>query len=207
MNTVFRAFVATAFCRSTIAVFRTFAIALLAVMFGLCQGEAQAQVMTPFRISGGGSAPQGLSLIPLTPTLHSAVGQATRLGNYLGHGTLELTAFTGPTTAQFRSGSPFVFVAANGDRLAFTYGDTTNGAAAPGEIALLPQSDGSFVAVLVAEFNPVPSLSTGRFAKVIGGSITMTWATEPFFIQGTSTTPFAYTWEGQGSLEFQTGNP
>ncbi len=28
----------------------------------------------------------------------------------------------------------------------------------------------------------------------------------PFFITGTTTTPFLYTWEGEGTLTFQKGN-
>jgi hypothetical protein len=98
-----------------------------------------------------------------------------------------------------------VFTAANGDELAFTYGDVGNGAKQPGEVNLCPVGDGSFFAIFVAEFNPVPTKCTGRFAKVTGGSLIMVAISEPFFLLGTETTPFAYSWQGDGSLTFQKG--
>ena len=81
-----------------------------------------------------------------------------------------------------------------------------NGALSPGEVTLTPNSDGSFSAEFVAEFNPVPSLCTGRFAKVTGGGWLMIAKSSPFFITGATTTPFLYTWEGEGTLTFQKGN-
>lgn len=186
----------------SVAVFRSLTIATVALV--LTVGQAQAQVK-PFKISGSGVAPNGIALIPGTPAPHSASGQANELGSYFGEGSFKLLNYTGPTTAAFASAEPFVFVAPNGDELAFTYGDTANGALQPGSLTLFPAAGGSFIAVFVAEFNPEPALSTGRFAKIVDGSVTMVWTTDPFFITGNTTTPFAYTWTGSGSLEFEKG--
>jgi hypothetical protein len=105
-------------------------------------------------------------------------------------------------TAEFSSAPDFVFTAANGDELATTYGDVSNGAKQPGQVTLYPQTDGSFIAVFVAEFNPIPALCTGRFAKLTGGSFIMVATSDPFFIIGDWTTPFNYTWEGSGTLTY-----
>jgi hypothetical protein len=54
-----------------------------------------------------------------------------------------------------------------------------------------------------------PVHSTGRFANVIGGGFTMVATSEPFALSSGVpgyTTPFAYTWQGQGSLVFSNGN-
>jgi hypothetical protein len=164
----------------------------LAVSLALASPRAQAQVK-PFKITGGGYAPDGISLIPLTAVPHSTVGNATELGNYTGEGFFQILDYTGPLTAEFSSAPNVVFVAANGDQLAFTYGDTDNGAKQPGEVTLFPEADGSFTAVFVAEFNPDLENCTGRFEKVTSGSFVMVAVSEPFFILGTATTPFAYT--------------
>ena len=173
-------------------------IAIAAVIALAPRAEAQVK---PFKITGGGIAAQGIPLVPGTPAPHWAVGQATELGNYYGEGQFQLLAFTGPTTATFSSASDFVFVAANKDKLAFTYGDTTNGALQPGQVELFYVGGGKFVAVFVAEFNPVIAKCTGRFAKVIGGSFIMVATTEPFVLGATD--PVAYTWVGDGSIEFK----
>jgi hypothetical protein len=180
--------------------------ALVVVTFALVlgQGQADAQVK-PFKIRGSGSAPDGLSLIPGVPAPHFSIGQATELGNHTGEGFFTILDFTGPLTAEFSSAPTYVFTAADGDKLAFTYGDVDNGADSPGEVTLTPNSDGSFSAVFVAEFNPVPAKSTGRFAKVIGGSFIMIAKSSPFFLVGAASTPFTYTWEGQGTIEFRKG--
>ncbi|HKB41706.1 MAG TPA: hypothetical protein VKD72_35100, partial [Gemmataceae bacterium] len=60
----------------------------------------------------------------------------------------------------------------------------------------------------VAEFTPDPEASTGRFARVTGGSFIMTATTEPFVLQPNEqgyTGPFHYTWAGEGTIEFSTG--
>src|SRR5207302_2245250 len=122
---------------------------------------------------------------PGTSAPHFAVGEATELGKYYGEGAVRLDRFTGPATAQFSSAIPFVFTAANGDQLAFTYGDTDNGAKQPGEVTLFPLAGGTVRAVFVAEFNPVISMCTGRFSKVTGGSFIMVAVTEPFVFGAT----------------------
>jgi hypothetical protein len=179
--------------------------ALVAALALACP-QAEAQV-NPFKIVGGGNAPEGISLIPGVPVFHDAVGLATGLGKYRGEGAFQLLAFTSELTADFSSAPDFVFTAANGDDLAFTYGDVDNGAAQPGKVELFPVGDGSFVAMFVAEFNPVPAKSTGRFANVVSGSFIMVAVSEPFFFDlddpmDPRTTPFKYSWSGKGTLTF-----
>lgn len=164
----------------------------LALVLAFSQGPAQAQVVKPFKITGGGPAPFGISLIGL-PEIHYATGQATELGQYSCVGMFKLL---GSTT--FSSAPYCVFTAANGDILTCTYGVADG----PGVITLSPAGAGSFTAGFVAEFNPVPALCTGRFAKVTGGGWLMIAKSTPFSIVGTQTTPFAYTWEGEGQLTF-----
>jgi hypothetical protein len=174
--------------------------AVVAALTLTCQ-TAQGQVK-PFKVRGGGVA----DYVPVTPgdaVFHWAVGQATELGQYYGEGKVQLDQFTSPSTAEFSSAEPFVFTAANGDKLAFTYGKTDNVAAEPGQVELFYVGDGLFVTVWVAEFNPVPELCTGRFSKVIAGSFIMVAVTEPFVLGATD--PVAYTWEGEGWLEFGGG--
>jgi hypothetical protein len=174
---------------------------VLAASLALTSSRAEAQVK-PLKITGGGPAPNGISLIPGTAEPHSAVGNATELGRYTGQGFFQILELTGPLTATFSSAPNFVFVAANGDHLAMTYGDVDNGAEQPGQVTLTPNSDGSFTATFVAEFNPDLPNCTGRFAKLTGGSLIMIAVSEPFFILGTSTTPFNYTWSGSGTLTY-----
>src|SRR5262245_2499041 len=182
--------------RLTTAVIRL--TALVAVLTLACP-RAEAQVK-PFKVTGGGTA----DYIPITtndPVFHDAVGQATELGRYYGDGMVQLDQFTSPSTAEFSSAVPFVFTAANGDKLAFTYGDTDNGAQQPGQVELIYVGGGEFITVWVAEFNPVLSECTGRFKKIIGGSFIMVAMTEPFVLGAKD--PVGYTWEGKGWLEFE----
>ena len=161
----------------------------LAAILALACPRAEAQVK-PFKVTGGGPAPQGLPLVPLTPAVQPAVvGEATMLGRYNGAGMFQLLNFTGPLTAQFSSAPDFVFTAANGDQLAVTYGVVANGAQQPGQLTLTPLPDGSFTATFVAEFNPEVGKCTGRFANVTGGSFMMVAKSTPFFLQGATTTP------------------
>jgi hypothetical protein len=195
------------FCNVRLHKFGVVLTTLVAVLAVASQG-AQAQVK-PFKISGGGNVPDGLSLIPGVPSPHDAVGNATQLGKYHGEGNFQLLAYTSALTAEFSSAPDFVFTAANGDDLAFTYGDVNNDAQ-PGEVELFPLDDGSLIAVFVAEFNPVPAKCTGRFAKVVGGSFIMVAVSEPFFFDFDNpadprTTPFEYSWDGEGSLTFEKG--
>jgi hypothetical protein len=178
---------------------------IVTIALVLSQSQAEAQVK-PFKITGSGVAPDGLSLIPGVPAPHVSTGQATELGNHTGAGFFTILDYTGPLTAEFSSAPTYTFIAANGDKLVMTYGDVDNGAASPGEVTLTPHSDGSFSAVFVAEFNPVPSQCTGRFAKLTAGSFLMIAKSSPFFLLGTVSSPFTYTWEGQGTLTFRKGN-
>ena len=180
------------------------AFAMSAVILSLGQTQADAQVK-PFKITGVGYAPDGINLTPGTPGPHWAIGTATELGSYYGAGFFQLLEYTSLTTAEFSSAPDFVFTAANGDKLAVTYGVVSNGATEPGQLTLHPHSDGSFTAVFVAEFNPIPAQCTGRFAKITGGSFLMTAVSEPFFFLETTTTPFVYAWAGEGSLTFGNG--
>jgi hypothetical protein len=152
----------------------------------------------------GGPPPLGIPVFPGGTAPHDATGTATRLGSYSGEGEFELLTFDPATgTGTFRGS--FVFVAANGDRLAFTYGvDPAN----PGRFTLVPAGDDKVVVRFVAEFTPVPEQSTGRFANVTGGSFTMVATTEPFVPvpdEHGYTPPFAYTWVGEGWLAFGKG--
>jgi hypothetical protein len=179
---------------------------LVAVLTGAAQA-AQAQVK-PFKVTGGGVAPKGISLLPGTPAPHSAVGTATELGRYAGEGNFQILKLTSAVTADFSSAPDFTFTAANGDKLVFTYGDVNNGAKKPGNVTLTPLgmvgTSTLFTAVFVAEFNPVPAKCTGRFKKVIGGSFIMVAVSKPFALAAgaTQTTPFEYTWQGDGSIQY-----
>jgi hypothetical protein len=129
-------------------------VAVLAAAL-ISANAAQAQVK-PFFVIGGGVA----DYIPITPGVpvgHWARGEATDLGRYYAQGKFQLLQFTSQTTAEFDSAVPCVFVGANGDKLVFTYGDTTNGAKHPGEVELFPLPSGEFIGVFVAEFNPAPA--------------------------------------------------
>jgi hypothetical protein len=182
--------------------------ALLVFAFASALGLSQASAQVkPFKISGGGVAPLGLSLIPGVPAPHVSTGQATELGNHTGAGFFTIIDFTGPLTATFSSAPTYTFTAANGDKLVVTYGDVNNGADSPGELTLTAHNDGSLSAVFVAEFNYVPSQSTGRFAQVTGGSFIMIAKSSPFFLDfvNFTSTPFDYSWEGQGTIQFAKG--
>jgi hypothetical protein len=87
----------------------------------LSPSRAEAQVK-PLKITGGGSAPDGIALTPDTPAPHSATGNATELGKYTGEGFFQILDYKSQLTAEFSSAPNFVFVAANGDHLAMTYG-------------------------------------------------------------------------------------
>src|SRR5215467_4373253 len=89
-------------------------------------------VTRPFKIKGGGIAPEGLRP-PGEVTTHLIDGTATYLGRHTGEGSfdilsLDFTTFEGT----FASHDPCVFVAANGDELVTYYGRTDKGAAAVG---------------------------------------------------------------------------
>ena len=159
---------------------------------------ADAQVK-PFAVAGGGSAPQGVSLFG-ADSPHNASGIATHLGLYTGNQGVFNTLSFDPATGSGTFEGSFVFVAANGDRLAFAYGAET-----PGTLTIIPQADGEVVVQFVAVFTPDPARSTGRFAGVTGGSFVMVATTAPFDATPDArgyTAPFTYTWQGEGWLQF-----
>lgn len=171
---------------------RTIATLILcSLAVALTPGRAHAQV-EPFKVTGQGTV-DFIPLIPGQAAPHDADGTATHLGRYHAEGLVRLDQFTGPTTAEFSSAEPVVFTAANGDELHFDYA---------GMVELVPLGGGLFVTVWVAEFTPAAG-STGRFAKVIGGSFIMTAVTEPFVLG--SADPVGYSWSGEGWIEFKNG--
>jgi hypothetical protein len=181
-------------------------LVVLVAVLTLATHRADAQVK-PFKVTGGGLAPDGVSLVGAASP-HWAVGVATELGKYYGEGFFQITGPgpdpMNPLQASFSSAPDFTFVAANGDKLVFTYGDVDNGADENGLVTLTPHDGGTFTAVFVAEFNPVVAKCTGRFADVTDGSFIMTAVSAPFTINNMTgtTSPFAYTWQGEGTLTF-----
>ncbi len=173
-----------------------------AVVLTLACRTANAQVK-PFKVTGGGSLPDGFAPFG-GDSPHSATGNATFLGKYTGNGVGSALSFD-PTTGSGTFHGVFVFVAANGDRLAFTYGDTDNGAEEVGTFQVYPAGGGNVTVTFIAEFNPIPALCTGRFSNVVDGSFIMTAETDAFPLQLDAegyTPPFHYTWSGSGWLEF-----
>jgi hypothetical protein len=187
---------------------RLVALSLLLSGLLLFAGSAQAQVTKPFKVSGGGLAPDGLSFL----TYHWAVGQATHLGQYAGEGNFDIYTLNPPDadhpnsfTGTFGSHDPFVFTAANGDELVCYYGRDDKGADGAGtfELTIVGVTEGGGLivdAVFIAEFVAQPVESTGRFAGATGGWI-MYAETEPFVLG--STDPVEYSWEGEGELTLE----
>jgi hypothetical protein len=182
----------------------------LAMVFALTAGKAEAQVK-PFKISGGGIAPQGLPLPGEDPRPHWAIGEATHMGRYFGEGTFRNNNAdfsdlpNGRITGTFESGSPFVFTAANGDKLVCYYGRTDKNASQHGHYELtivdvLGTGQLLVNAQFVAEFVVQPNESTGHFAGVTGSWIMVAKSDKPFLLP--STDPLYYSWEGEGRLNF-----
>jgi hypothetical protein len=175
-------------------------LAALCLLLGGLAAHASQSHLVPFKVTGGGTAPEGLSLFGAASP-HNSTGTATQLGKYSDNeGVAEVLSFDLATLTGTFHGS-FVFVAANGDRLACNYGG-------PGTFAVTLTESGEAIVEFVAVFTPDPARCTGRFAKVIGGGFTMIATTDPFdltFIAEGFTPPFHYTWEGDGSLEFSNG--
>ena len=184
----------------------------VALAFLAISGQnAQAQVK-PFKIVGAGIAPNGIPL-PGGSASHWAIGEATHLGKYHGEGavhTNKITGFdpaTGVISGEFGSAVPFVFTGANGEKLSCQYGrddlaKADGGATSPGTFDLVPVGDGTYVAFWIAEFVPVVSECTGKFAGVKGSWI-MYAMSDPFVLG--STDPAGYSWQGEGQLEFAQG--
>jgi len=178
-------------------------LALFSVGMLVLSATAQAQAPRPFRISGGGVAPNGLKVDGDLITKHEAMGEATHLGRHEGKGAFVLLVdpSTGQLNGLFESYEPFEFVAANGDKLVAHYGNKKFGAATPGKYQLTflggtPEAP-IVSAVFVAEFVVQPDLSTGRF-KGAKGSWIMEARTSAFVLG--STAPCPYVWEGRGSI-------
>ena len=183
------------------------ALRLAALMvFSLSTLTASAQVK-PFKVTGSGPAPDGVSILG-EPASHFATGNGTLLGKYTGEGVFDPDPLDFSTLSGTFHGS-FVFVAANGDELFCTYGDMTNRAKGTGKYEIFPAGDGNVFVVFLAEFNPVPEECTGRFKKVVDGSLLMLAVSEPFPLEIDPETgfspPFDYSWEGKGWLEFEQG--
>jgi hypothetical protein len=160
----------------------------------------------PFKVTGGGPAPLGLSVLG-AESPHRATGGATFLGRYHGNGIANVLTFD-PNTGSGTFRGTYTFVSANGDRLACTYGDTRNGARHDGTFQVYDAGGGNITVVFIAEFNPVPAQCTGRFRHVTGGSFLMVAVTDPFPLQINSdgfTPPFKYSWAGEGTLQFGQG--
>ena len=195
--------------------------AVVLATFTLTTAPAHAQVVKPFKIKGSGEGPTGLPIPGQDPRMHWIVGEATHLGRHYGEGSVqtdsaEFDPATGKIVGEFGSGSPFVFVGANGDRpngddangdrLVTWYGRTDRGASEPGTFTLTIVGflgNAPIVqAAWVAEFVAVPDQSTGKFAGVTGSWIMYAFS-EPFVLG--SNDPVAYWWEGEGSLTFRKG--
>jgi len=180
----------------------------LALVLAPNQAEAQCK---PFKIIGGGIAPNGLPLPGEPGRPHWAVGFATDLGFYYGEGEVQTDTANPPQrdgtiTGEFGSPVPFVFTGENGDSLACYYGRTKFGAKQPGTFTLVPVPDlgaGWYVAHFVAEFVPYDPECTGKF-KGVSGSWIMYATSEPFVLG--SSDPIGYTWEGEGALTLRKGH-
>lgn len=179
-------------------------LCIAALALGGLENSALAQKV-PFKVTGGGSAPEGLS-IDGEDSNFNVTGTGTHLGKYSGDAGIAIVTSFADGEGTFKGS--FDFVAANGDILACTLGDTGNGAESDGIFFPVPVGEGLVSIVFCAEFNPIPSESTGRFKNVIDGSFTVLAMTEPIelVIDGNGfTPPFELTWEGEGWLEFDRG--
>jgi hypothetical protein len=158
----------------------------------------------PIRISGSGTFPNGMPVFPGGTAPYVATGHASQIGKYSGEGQFELLSLD-LVSLDLATGSfegSFVFVAANGKHRLATV------AANPGRLTISPDDGGMVVVRLVMELTPVPASSAGRFADVTGGSIVLVAISEPFSLTPNAqgfTSPFAFTWAGDGSLVFSSG--
>jgi hypothetical protein len=181
------------------------AVGLIAIlgMATLAGAAKKTSVTKPFKVTGGGIAPEGLRP-PGEVTTHLIDGTATHLGHHTGEGNFDIYSLapTSPSTLEgtFGSHDSCVFEAANGDELVCYYGRTDKGAADVGTFTInvldLTPEGPLVEAFFIAEFVVQPE-STGRFAGASGSWI-MYAQTEPFILG--SSDPVAYTWVGEGSL-------
>jgi hypothetical protein len=161
-------------------------------------------VATPFHVKGGGVFASGMPLVPGVRVIFQATGIAGRLGKYTtAEATFTLESLsissTGVVTGAFQQA--LVFVAANGDRLAFS----SDGF--PGTFTGQLSADGQTVVDVTfdASLSPDPALSTGRFSNVTGDTVLLVMTVDAMSLTSSSpgfTAPFGFTWEGEGSLEF-----
>jgi hypothetical protein len=195
--------------RETRSLIRNSLIATLATwaLFTI-QTRTEAQTRS-FTISGAGLATRGLPLPGEAPRPHWSLGVGTRLGGYFGNETIQTDWATfnsdGSISGEFGSGSPYIFTAATGDKLAVYYGRTDYGAESPGTFQLVPVpalGPGWFIGYFIAEFVPYDPLCTGVFAGVTGGW-TMYAVSAPFLLG--SSQPTEYSWSGTGQLTFNQG--
>ncbi len=103
----------------------------------------------------------------------------------------------------------FAWVSKNGDQLSGTDRNTANGAEHAATDRVFPNGDGRFDAVFVAEFNPIMSECTGRFADVVDSSFLMIAVSDPFELtldENGFTPPFHYTWGGERVARVHEGN-
>lgn len=173
----------------------------------------EAQVK-PFKIVGSGIGPTGLPLPGEPPRMHWAIGQATHLGRYYGEGGLQnatatLPPVNGRISGNFGSSSPFVFKAANGDKLACYYGRTFDASGQPDGfngsyeltiVDVLPSGQLLVNAKWIAEFVVQPDESTGHFAGATGSWTMYAQTDKPFLIPAAD--PVYYSWQGEGRLSF-----
>jgi hypothetical protein len=177
-------------------------LAAALVLLALACPAVNAQTV-PFKVTGGGPVPKGFSPFG-ADTPHSATGNATHLGKYSSNGVANVLSFN-PFTGSGTFHGHYTFVAANGDKLACTSGDPSNGAEQVGTFQLYDAGGGEVYAVFLVEFNPIVAQCTGRFRDVIDGSLIMVATSKPFVLELNAdgfTPPFDYTWEGNGWLEF-----
>jgi hypothetical protein len=183
---------------------RVLAIALVAVLgIATLAVAGKTEVTKPFKVTGGGIAPEGLRP-PGEVTTHLIDGTATHLGHHTGEGSFEILSLapTSPTTLEgtFQSYDPCVFIAANGDELVTYYGRTDKGAPQVGTFVITILDVTSEGLLVEAEFHAtfvVQPESTGRFAGASGNWF-MIANTDPFILG--SDEPTAYTWDGEGTL-------
>lgn len=188
----------------------TFCSIIATLTFLLAATSASAQEKA-FKISGEGVAPQGFPLPTQDPRPHWVAGVATHLGLHTGEGSVEtdtadFSEFPVRITGKFGSGQPFVFVAANGDKLVCDYGRGTNGEFEGDFELMIVDFDDPFrplvQALFLAEFVPRAEESTGRFAGITGSWFMV--ATTDTFVLG-ATDPVGYQWTGEGKLKFAKG--
>lgn len=185
-----------------------FPLVALVAIIALAPQRAQAQIK-PFKVTGEGHAPEGLSLIPFDASPYTMSGTATHLGKYSGFGIAYVTAFDpvpvvdGAVISGSFSGG-FVFVAANGDTLVCEH---------PGTFAVYPDGEGRLYAIFDAIFSPAILTigettyeSTGRFWDANGG-FRMIATTESFDLDLANlvTSDFDLSWVGNGWLDFPKG--